>query len=341
MIILTLLLTSSSFLIAIGRSHTAQITPMKNSTVMTEFILAGITDDPQLQIPLFLVFTLIYLLTLVGNLGVITLILLDSRLHTPMYFFLSNLALVDFGYSTAVSPKVMAGFLTGDKVISYNACVAQLFFFAVFLIMESFLLASMAYDRHAAVCQPLHYTNIMTPRVCSWMVIGSYVLSFLEASVHIWNIFSLSFCRSNVIDHFFCDATPLLALSCSESNRSEMVLFLLVGFNVLSSNLVILVSYLFVFVIILRMRSSEGHQKAFSTCASHLTAVSIFYGTASFMYFEPGSRHSMSTDKMASVFYAIVIPVLNPLIHSLRNKEVKRALKKAVGKAKSSIRFRI
>ena len=314
---------------------------MENSTVVTEFILAGITDDPQLQIPLFLVFTLIYLLTLIGNLGVITLILLDSRLHTPMYVFLSHLSLMDFGYSTAVTPKVMAGFLTGDKVISYKACATQFFFFAVFLAVETFLLALMAYDRHAAVYKPLHYTNIMTPRVCAWMVVAVYVLGFLVASVNTWNAFSLSFCRSNVIDHFFCDATPLLALSCSESNRSEMVLFLLVGINVLFSNLVILVSYLFIFVTILRMRSSEGHQKAFSTCASHLTAVSIFYGTSSFMYFEPGSRHSMSTDKMASVFYAIVIPVLNPLIYSLRNKEVKRALKKAVGKAKSSLRFKI
>nr|XP_020729959.1 olfactory receptor 5B12-like [Odocoileus virginianus texanus] len=313
---------------------------LKNSTFVTEFILAGITDDPQLQIPLFLVFMLIYLLTLVGNLGVVTLILLDSRLHTPMYFFLSHLALADFGYSTAVTPKVMAGFLTGDKVISYSACAAQFFFFAVFLIMESALLASMAYDRHAAVCKPLHYTSIMTPRVCAWIVTGFYVFGFLEASVHTWNIFSLSFCRSNVIDHFFCDATPLLALSCSHSHRSEIVLFLLVGFNVVFSNLVILASYLFISVTILRMRSSEGHQKAFSTCASHLTAVSIFYGTASFMYLQTGSRHSMGTDKMASVFYAVVIPMLNPLIYSLRNKEVKRALKKAVGKAKSSLRFK-
>ena len=315
--------------------------PKENSTVVTEFILAGITDDPQLQIPLFLVFTLIYLLTLVGNLGVIMLILLDSRLHTPMYVFLSHLSLMDFAYSTAVTPKVMAGFLTGDKVISYKACAAQLYFFAVFLIVETFLLASMAYDHHAAVCKPLHYTDIMTPRVCAWMVVGCYVFGFLEASVHTWNAFSLSFCRSNVIDHFFCDATPLLALSCSDSIRSEMVFFILAGFNITFTIMVILISYLFIFVTILRVRSSEGHQKAFSTCASHLTAVSIFYGTGSFMYFEPGSRHSMSTDKMASVFYAIVIPVLNPLIYSLRNKEVKRALKKAVGKAKSSLRFKI
>ena len=190
------------FSLAMGRSRAARMIP-KNSTVMPEFILAGITDDPQLQIPLFLGFTLICLLTLVGNLGVVTLIGLDSRLHTPMYFFLSHLSLADFGCSTAVTPKVMAGLLVGDKVISYDACAAQFFFFAVFLIMESSLLASMAYDRHAAVCKPLHYTNIMTTRVCAWIVIGFYVLGFLEASVHTWNTLSLSFCRSNVTHHFF------------------------------------------------------------------------------------------------------------------------------------------
>ena len=307
---------------------------------MTQFILAGITDDPQLQIPLFLVFTLICLLTLVGNLGVVTLILLDSCLHTPMYFFLSHLSLMDFGYSTAVTPKLMAGLLTGDEVISYNACATRLYSFAVFLIVETFLLASMAYDHHAAVCKPLHYTSIMTPRVWACVVIGCYVLGFLEASMHTWNAFSLSFCRTNVIHHFFWDATPVLALSCSDSNRSEITLFLLVGLNVVFSNLVILVSHLFIFVPVLRVRSSEGHQKAFSTCASHLTAVSIFYGTASFMYLQTGSRHSMDTDKVASVFYAMVIPRLNPPIYSLRNKEVKKALKKAVGKAKSSVRFK-
>ena len=202
--------------------------PTENSTEVTEFILSGITDDPQLQVPLFLVFTLICVLTLVGNLGVVTLILLDSRLHTPMYFFLSPLSLMDFGYSTAVTPKVMAGLLMEDKVISYKACATQFFFFAVFLVVDTFLLSSMAYDRHAAVCKPLHYTSIMTPGVCAWMVVGCYVFGFLEASMHTWNAFSLSFCRSNVIDHFFCDASPVLALSCSDSNRSETVLFLLV-----------------------------------------------------------------------------------------------------------------
>ncbi|XP_014408844.2 olfactory receptor 5B12 [Camelus ferus] len=313
--------------------------PVENSTELTEFILVGITDDPRLQIPLSLVFTLVYLITLLGNLGVITLILLDSRLHTPMYFFLSNLSLADFGYSTAVTPKVMAGFLIGDKVISYNACAAQLFFFAVFVVVEIVLLNCMAYDHYAAVCKPLHYTSIMTTSLCLCLVIGSYVLGFLEASLNTWNIFNLSFCRFNVIDDFFCDAPPLLALSCSDSYINEMVIFFVVGFNALFSVLIISISYLFIFITILRMRSSEGRQKAFSTCASHLTAISIFYGTGTFMYLLPSSSHSMDTDKVASVFYAIIVPMLNPMIYSLRNKEVKSAFKKAVGKAKFSVRF--
>ncbi|XP_004437454.1 PREDICTED: olfactory receptor 5B12-like [Ceratotherium simum simum] len=312
---------------------------MENSTEGTEFILMGITDDPELQMPLFIMFNLIYLITLVGNLWMIVLILLDSRLHTPMYLFLSNLSLTDFDYSTAIPPTVIAGFLTGNKVISYNTCASQMFFFAVFLIVETFPLASLACDRHAAVCKALHYTTNMTTKGCAYLVIGPYVLGFREASIHTGDIFSLSFCKSKVVDHFFCDTPPLLTLSCSDNYINEMVLFVLVGINVLFSNLVVLISYLFMFITILRMRSSEGCHKAFSTCASHLTAISIFYGTVIFIYLQPSSSHSMDTDKIASVFYAIVIPLLNPLVYSLRNKEVKTPFQKTVGKAKSSIGF--
>ncbi|ELW46833.1 olfactory receptor 5B12 [Tupaia chinensis] len=312
---------------------------MENSTKVTEFILVGLTNDPKLQIPLFIIFLFIYIVSLVGNLGLIALILLDSRLHTPMYFFLSNLSLVDFGYSSAVTPKVMAEFLTGDKIISYNACVTQFFFFVAFITVENFLLASMAYDRYAAVCKPLHYTTTMTTNACACLVIGSYVCGLLNASIHTGNTFRLSFCRSNIVKHFFCDAPPLLSLSCSNSYISEMVIFFVVGFNVFFSILVILISYLFILITILRIQSSEGRKKAFSTCASHLTAVCIFYGSGIFMYLQPSSSHSMDTDKIASVFYSIVIPMLNPLVYSVRNKEVKSAFKKAVVKAKSSIEF--
>ncbi|XP_068844767.1 olfactory receptor 5B12-like [Capricornis sumatraensis] len=310
---------------------------MENTTEVTEFVLAGLSDDPEVQILLFITFSLIYLLTLVGNLGVTELILLDSRLHTPMYFFLSQLSLVDFGYSSAVTPKVMAGLLTGDKTISYEACVAQFFFFVAFITAESFLLAAMAYDRHAAVCKPLHYATAMPTKACAYLLTGCLLCGFLNASVHTGNVFRLSFCRSNVVNHFFCDAPPLLALSCSDSYASEMVIFFVVGFNDLFSILVIFISYLFIFITILRMRSSQGRQKAFSTCASHLTTVSIFYGTGIFMYLQPSSSHSLGTDKVASVFYAMVIPMLNPLVYCLRNKDVKSAFKTAVGKAKSSM----
>uniref|UniRef100_A0A8C9P516 Olfactory receptor n=1 Tax=Spermophilus dauricus TaxID=99837 RepID=A0A8C9P516_SPEDA len=312
---------------------------MENISEVTEFILVGLTDALELQVPLFMVFTLIYLITLVGNLGMILLILLDSCLHTPMYFLLSHLSLVDCIYSSAITPKVMAGFLTGDKIISYNACAAQMFFFAAFVTVESFLLASMALDRHAAVCKPLHYTTTMTSTVCVLMVTASYACGLLQASVHVAFTFHLSFCRSNVVNHFFCDIPPLLALSCSNIYPNEIVLFVLAAFNIFFTLLVILSSYLFILVAILRMHSTEGQKKAFSTCGSHLTAVSIFYGTIAFMYLQPNSSHSMDTDKIASVFYTMTIPMLNPLVYSLRNKEVNSAFRKAVGKAKSSLGF--
>ncbi|XP_075404208.1 olfactory receptor 5B12-like [Tenrec ecaudatus] len=312
--------------------------PRENDSEVTEFMLVGLTNNPTLQTLLFITFFLIYLIALVGNLGMVLVILLDSRLHSPMYFFLSSLSLADFGYSSAVTPKVMAGLLTGANVISYNHCAAQ-FFFAAFAITESNLLVAMAYDRYAAVCKPLHYTTTMTLNVCTALSIGSYAIAFLDVSIHTGNIFRLSFCRSNVIDHFFCDAPSLLPLSCSDRYITELVIYLIVSFNTVFSLMVILMSYILVFATILRMRSSEGRQKAFSTCASHLTAVSILYGIITFMYLQPSSSHSMGTDKIASVFNAIVIPMLNPLIYSLRNKEVKNAFLKVVGKAKSFIKF--
>ncbi|XP_016278354.2 olfactory receptor 5B12-like [Monodelphis domestica] len=304
---------------------------MENNSEVKEFTLVGLTDVAKLQIPFFMIFTAIYLITLVGNLGMVVLISWDSHLHTPMYFFLSNLSLVDFGYSSAITPKVMAEFLTGDKIISYNGCAAQMFFSIAFPVIESYLLASMAYDRHAAICHPLHYTTTMTVNVCASLAVGSYACGLLQSWILTDGTFRLSFCNSNVVHHFFCDMPALLALSCSDIHTSEMVLILLAGFNVVFGFLVILTSYLFIFVAILRIRSSEGRQKAFSTCISHLSAVSIFYGTIVFMYLQPNSSHSMDTDKMASVFYTMVIPMLNPLVYSLRNKDVKNAFRKIIG----------
>ncbi|XP_075831151.1 olfactory receptor 5B12-like [Microtus pennsylvanicus] len=310
---------------------------MQNISEVMEFVLVGLTDVPELQVPLFVIFTFIYLFTLVGNLGMLVLIMMDSRLHTPMYFFLSNLSFVDCVYASAVTPKVIEGFLTGYKIISYNACAAQMFFFATFATIESFILASMAFDRHAAVCKPLHYSTTMTTTTCVLLVSGSYINGILQSSIHVSFTFQLSFCNSNVVNHFFCDIPPLLALSCSDIYTDEIVLFVLAAFNVAFTLLVIFTSYLLIFVAILRMQSAEGRKKAISTCASHLTTVSIFYGTIIFMYLQPSSSHYMDTDKMASVFYTMVIPMLNPLVYSLRNKEVKNAFRKFLGKAVSSL----
>ncbi|XP_021519315.1 olfactory receptor 5B3-like [Meriones unguiculatus] len=303
---------------------------MENRTEVTWFILLGLTNDPRLQLPLFIIFLLIYTITLVGNLGMFMLILLDSRLHTPMYVFLSNLSLVDFCYSSTVTPKVIAGFLTGDKIMSYNACASQMFFFANFANVENYLLVSMAYDRYAAVCKPLHYATTMTTRVCACLVIGCYICGFLNAFIYTMDALSLSFCESNVVHHFFCDVLAVMIVSCSDRHVNELVLIYVATFNIFFALILILISYTFIFTNILKMHSASGYRKALSTCASHFTAVSIFYGTVIFMYLQPSSSHSMDIDKIASVFYTMVIPMLNPLVYSLRNKDVKSAFTKIV-----------
>ncbi|XP_013203486.1 olfactory receptor 5B3-like isoform X2 [Microtus ochrogaster] len=307
---------------------------MENRTGVTQFILMGITNDPNLQLPLFIIFLLIYTITLVGNLGMFLLILLDSRLHTPMYIFLCNLSFVDFCYSSTVTPKVIAGFLTGDKIMSYNACASQMFFFATFADLENYFLVSMAYDRYVAVCKPLYYATTMTTSVCTCLIIGCYIFGFLNASIYTVDALSLSFCESNVVHHFFCDVLAVMIVSCSDRHVNEVVLIYLASFNIFFALILILISYMFIFVNILKMNSVAGYRKALSTCTSHFTAVSIFYGTLIFMYLQPSSSHSMDTDKIASVFYTMFIPMLNPLVYSLRNKEVKRAFTKIVLKSR-------
>ncbi|XP_006995098.1 olfactory receptor 5B3-like [Peromyscus maniculatus bairdii] len=307
---------------------------MENRTEMTWFILLGLTNNPHLQLPLFFTFLFIYTITLVGNLGMFLLILLDSRLHTPMYIFLCHLSLVDFCYSSTVTPKVIAGFLTGDKIMSYNACATQMFFFATFANVENYLLVSMAYDRYVAVCKPLHYATTMTTSVCAFLVIGCYICGFLNASIYTVNALSLSFCEVNVVHHFFCDIPAVMIVSCSDRHVNELILIYVASFNIFFALILILISYMFIFINILKMHSVAGYRKALSTCASHFTAVSIFYGTVIFMYLQPSSSHSMDTDKIASVFYTMAIPMLNPLVYSLRNKEVKNAFTKIVLRSK-------
>ncbi|XP_074131230.1 putative olfactory receptor 5AK3 [Sminthopsis crassicaudata] len=298
-----------------------------NGTRVTEFILLGFAVRQEIQYILFLVFLIIYMTSLMGNVGMILLIKCDARLHTPMYFFLQNLAFVDLCYTSAITPKMLVNFLVSDKSISFSGCVIQLYVYGVFATVECYLLAAMAVDRYVAICNPLRYPIVMSQRACIQLATGSYVMGSLNATTHTGFLFSLSFCNSNIINHFFCDVPPILALSCSNINVNVMLLIIFVGFNLVSTLLIVFLSYIYILAAILRMPSAAGRHKAFSTCASHLTAVTIFYGTLSYMYLQPSSSESQENDKVASVFYGIVIPMLNPLIYSLRNKEVKEAVK--------------
>ncbi|XP_027713766.1 olfactory receptor 8K1-like [Vombatus ursinus] len=294
---------------------------------VTEFILMGITNHPGLQGPLFLVFLFNYMAISLGNLGIIILTSVDSHLQTPMYFFLRHLAFVDLGYSTAIGPKMLAGFIKEKNIISYSGCAIQLIFFVIFITSELFILSAMAYDRYVAICKPLRYMIIVSDRVCWILVAISYLYSITVSLLVTIKLFKSSFCKSNVIRHFYCDGLPLLSIICSDTNDIELIIMVFATFNFVSSLLVILISYMLIILAILRMNSSEVRHKAFSTCGSHLTVVVVFYGTLLFMYLQPQSSHSFDTDKIASVFYTLVIPMLNPLVYCLRNKEVKGALK--------------
>ncbi|KFO21770.1 Olfactory receptor 8K3 [Fukomys damarensis] len=297
-----------------------------NLTTVTEFILLGITDRCELQAPLFLLFLGIYLTSLLGNLGMIILTQVDPGLQTPMYFFLRHLALTDLGYSSAMGPKMLENFLLDQNTISYYGCATQLFFFAVLVCDEIYILSVMPYDRYVAICSPLLYTVIMSPRVCWVLVSTLYVYDTVTSLLVTIKIFTSPFCGPNVIRHFYCDSLPLLPLLCSNTHEIELIILIFSAFNLISSLPMVLVPYLLILTAILRMKSAEGRHKAFSTCGSHLTVVIMFYGTLIFMYLQPKSGHSSNTDKVASVFYTLVIPMLNPLIYSLRNKDVKYAL---------------
>ena len=299
-------------------------------TKVTEFILMGITDNPGLQAPLFGLFLIIYLVTVIGNLGMVILTYLDSKLHTPMYFFLRHLSITDLGYSTVIAPKMLVNFIVHKNTISYNWCATQLAFFEIFIISELFILSAMAYDRYVAICKPLLYVIIMAEKVLWVLVIVPYLYSTFVSLFLTIKLFKLSFCGSNIISYFYCDCILLMSILCSDTNELELIILIFSGCNLLFSFSIVLISYMFILVAILRMNSREGRYKAFSTCSSHLTVVIVFYGTLLFIYLQPKSSHTLAIDKMASVFYTLLIPMLNPLIYSLRNKEVKDALKRTL-----------
>ncbi|XP_061465573.1 olfactory receptor 5AP2-like isoform X2 [Rhineura floridana] len=304
-------------------------------TQVTEFILLGITQRKELKLPLFFLFLLIYIVTLVGNVGMIVLIRRDSRLHTPMYFFLSNLAFIDVNYSSAITPNMLVDLLAERKSIGVVGCATQMFMFVICGSSECLLLAVMAYDRYMAICNPLHYSITMSRERCIWLVGGSYFLGIFYAVLYTVLTFTLSFCGSNMINHYYCDIPPLLQLSCSDTHTNETVIFVQVSINCVGTTAIILISYVCILATILKIRSTESRRKAFSTCTSHLSIVSLFYGTIFFMYLRPSSSYALEEDKVASLFYTVVIPMLNPLIYSLRNKEVKDAFWKMLEKTSS------
>lgn len=296
-----------------------------NSTLVTEFVLLGLTDRPELQPIIFVLFLVIYLITVGGNLGMLVLIRIDSRLHTPMYFFLASLSCLDLCYSTNATPKMLVNLLSEKKTISYAACLVQCYFFIAMVITEYYMLAVMAYDRYMAICNPLLYSSKMSRGVCIRLIVGPYVYGFLSGLMETMWTYRLTFCGSNVINHFYCADPPLIQLSCSDTFIKEMSMFVVAGFNLSISLLIILISYIFILFAILRMRSAEGRHKAFSTCGSHLVAVTVFYGTLFCMYVRPPTDKSVEQSKIIAVFYTFISPMLNPIIYSLRNKNVKQA----------------
>ncbi|XP_025784326.1 olfactory receptor 9G1-like [Puma concolor] len=302
----------------------------RSNHTATEFILVGFTTDPTMQLVLFAVFLGVYSLTVVGNTSLVVLICKDSRLHTPMYFFIGNLSFLDLWYSTVYTPKILMTCISEDKSISFAGCVCQFFFSAGLAYSECYLLAAMAYDRYMAISKPLLYSQAMSVKLCASLVASSYLGGFINSSIITRRTFALNFCSGNVIDDFFCDLLPLVKLACGKKDGYQTVLYFLLASNVITPTVLILASYLFIIAAILRIRSTQGRLKAFSTCSSHLISVTLYYGSILYIYSRPQSSYSLDRDKIVSTFYTVVFPVLNPMIYSLRNKDVKEALDKLI-----------
>ncbi|XP_036772334.2 olfactory receptor 5K4-like [Manis pentadactyla] len=299
----------------------------ENHSLTTEFILIGFTDHQLLKTILFVVFLTIYLITIVGNLGLVALIYMEHRLHRPMYIFLGNLALMDSCCSCAITPKMLENFFSKDRMISLKECMAQFYFLCLAETAVCFLLAAKAYDRYVAICSPLQYHTMMSKRLCIQVTIGAYIASNLHSMIHIGFLLRLNFCRSNQIDHFFCDILPLYRLSCTDPYINELMIYIFSMPIQIFTIATVLISYIYILFTVFKMKSKEGRGKAFSTCASHFLSVSIFY-ICLLMYIRPFEEGDK--DIPVAIFYTIVIPLLNPFIYSLRNKEVTHLLKKVM-----------
>ncbi|XP_025151739.3 olfactory receptor 2B2 [Bubalus bubalis] len=303
-----------------------------NESVPQEFILLGFSDRPWLELPLFVVFLISYILTILGNLAIIIVSRLDSKLHTPMYFFLTNLSLLDLCYTTSIVPQMLVNICSIRKVISYGGCVAQLFISLALGSTECLLLAVMSFDRFAAICRPLHYSVIMHQRLCLQLAAASWISGFSNSVLQSTLTLQMPLCGHNEVDHFFCEVPALLRLSCVDTTANEAELFFISVLFLLIPVTLILISYAFIVQVVLRIQSVEGRRKAFGICGSHLIVVSLFYGTAIYMYLQPPSPASKDRGKMVSLFYGIITPMLNPLIYTLRNKDVKGAFKRLIAK---------
>lgn len=305
----------------------------ENTTMAFEFMLLSISSRQDWNRLLFPIFLIMYVVLVLGNLTILLAIRMDSQLlHIPMYFFLSNLSLVDICFTTATVPKLLANMLSGVRKISYGGCLAQMYFFVAFGITDSFLLASMAVDRYVAICRPLHYTTVMSNQICLLLVAVSWLVSHLHSLLHTILMSRLSFCASKQVSHFFCDVFPLLKISCSDTHLNALVVHTEGALVVNSALVVIVLSYVRILVVILRIPSAKGKKKAFSTCGSHLVVVALFYGTVIWVYFQPSSSFSAEKDTLAAVMYTIVTPMLNPFIYSLKNDKMKVALRKLFGR---------
>lgn len=300
---------------------------MENRTTVTVFILVGLTEDPKLKIVLFIFLLLTYLLSISGNLIIITLTLLDSHLKTPMYFFLRNFSFLEISYTTVCIPKLLVSMATGDKSISYNCCIAQLFFAFLLGASEFYLLAAMSYDRYVAICKPLHYTTIMSSKVCIQLVLSSWIAGFLIIFPGLILGLSLDFCDSNIIDHFFCDTAPLLQISCTDTRLLETMSFILALVTLLVTLVLVILSYTCIALTISKIPSANQRKKALSTCSSHMIVISLSYGSCIFMYIEPSVKQRLSLRKGVAVLNTSIAPLLNPFIYTLRNQQVKQAFK--------------
>ncbi|XP_045418734.1 olfactory receptor 1L3-like [Lemur catta] len=309
---------------------------MSNLTGLSEFILLGLSSRPEDQKPLFALFLIIYLVTVVGNMLIILAIHSDPRLQNPMYFFLSVLSFADICYTTVIVPKMLVNFLSDKKTISYAECLMQMYFFLAFGNIDSYLLAAMAIDRYVAICNPFHYVTVMNRRCCALLLAFSITFPYLHSLLYVLLVNQLNFCASNVIHHFFCDVYPVVKLSCSSTFVIEVVTTTEGLAAVMAPFACILISYLRILISVLKISSETGKCKAFSTCSSHLTVVTLFYGSITYVYFQPLSSYAVK-DRIATITYTVLTPMLNPFIYSLRNKDMKRGLEKLLNKIASQI----